>query len=133
MKMGTLVVTLLIGILPYFFTGCQRDNHHKSLIDVVKHFEKNGLKVEVIQPSYAEIIKAQDGCQLTINGVNIEIYKYDIKNPKQLEKLKQIYKDGYIDVLSIKFDVKVNGSFIMLHGDSHPDNVKVNEVFDSFE
>lgn len=133
MKMATLIVTLLIGILPYFLTGCQKDNHQKSMIDIIKYFDKSGLKVEVIQPSYAEIIKAQDGCQLTINGTNIEIYKYDIKNPEQLEKLKKIYNDGYIDVLSIKFNTRVNGSFIMLHGDSHPDNVKVNEVFDSFE
>ena len=132
MKMATLVVTLLIGLIPCFFTGCQRDNNHKSLLDIIKHFDDNGLKVEVIQPSYAKAIKAQEGCQLTINKANIEIYRYNIKDPEQLAKLTKIYKDGYIEIFSIKFEAKVNGSFVMLHGNSHPDNVKVTEVFESF-
>jgi len=134
MKTAPLILTLLIGILPCLLTGCQtqRDNSQKSLIDIIKHFDDNGLKVTVIQPSFAKAIKAQEGCQLTIDGSNIEIYRYNLKEPEQAEKLRQIHKDGYIDILSIKFEVNINGPFLMLHGNSHPDNVKIIEVFDSF-
>ncbi len=128
----------VFSFLLYLNSGCSsvgsgsKDNNYKSIEDLVKHFDANGLRVQKIQPSVFKAIKASDGCQLTINGAEIEIYRYDTSIPEQKEKLKNVTKTGYIEIVKMNFNARVNGSFIMLHWKKHPDSVKLVEVFDSF-
>ncbi len=112
--------------------ACDNYNNDKTVVDVIKHMDSCGAKAEVIQPSYAKVIKASDGCQLTINGINIEIYRYDINNETQRKFLQEIMEKGYIEMHTVKFSARVNGSFVMLHGAEHPDSDLILAAFDSF-
>lgn len=133
-KLKNLLILFSAITAMLFFYGCQTTtrNNDKTLIDIIKHFDECGLRAKIIQPIYAKPIKATDGCQLTINGANIEIYRYDVNNEEQREFLEDIIKKGYIDILTVKFEARVNGSFVLLHGNEHPDSAAILQAFDSF-
>ncbi len=128
------------GAAALFFTaalllaaGCvSTGNNGRTLIDIIKHFDNSGLRAEQIQPSLFEAIRAQDGCLLKINGMDIEIYKFDTSKEDIRLKLKEIKEKGYMNILFLKVPAMVNGSFVMIKYKDHPDCAKLVKAFSDF-
>ncbi len=116
-------------------SGCfsfRKENNEKTLVQLVDHMKKCGLNVESARPALYEMIMASDGLALRVDGVDIQLFKYDTKIKQQKDKLDKIYENGIIIILGVEFFAKVNGSFLMLNYKGHPDEPKLIEAFNSF-
>ncbi|MFZ2656456.1 MAG: hypothetical protein WAX69_16105 [Victivallales bacterium] len=127
---ATLITSIII-----LTAGCfsfRKENNDKNIAQLVEHFKKSGLMVDMVQSAMFDVIRAQDGVSLKIDGVDVQIFKYDTKEKVQNEKLEKIVKKGSITILGVDFSSKVNGSFIMLNYKGHPDEQRLLEAFESF-
>jgi hypothetical protein len=113
-------------------SGCLKNNNDRTIADLVEHFNKSGLTIESATPTMPEMILAQDGIFVKIGGKDVQLFKYDIRIPKQKEKLDKIYSNGKITILSVDFPAVTNGSFVMLNYKGNPEEEKILEAFGSF-
>lgn len=132
MKTFNLIRLFLFSLLLLVFSGCEKENNTKTLVDLVEHFKASGIKIDSYAPCIYQIIRASDGLALTIDGSPVEIYKYDKRINDQKEKIERIEKDGDIYILAVKFPVRINGSFILLNYKNHPKEAQIIEAFNSF-
>ncbi len=116
------------------FASCATiDNNHRTIGDVIAHFDNSGLKAEKIYPSLADMIKADSGCVLVFEGQRFEIYKYNINKSEQKAKLDMIKENNEMVILGFKNKVLVNGSFILLNYRGHIKEAEIVEAFKSFK
>lgn len=136
-KLGQIKLSLwflsLLVFLSFALTGCDRDNNHRTLADVIKHFKDSGIKIDSIQPLLPLPVRAQDGVVLTIDGRQVGIYKYNMNKKKQVERLERIDKKGYLYIIGRRYPVKINGCFVMIDFLNHPKEKAIVEAFDTFD
>jgi hypothetical protein len=128
----TLCQLLLTSAAVILISGCLKNNNDRTIADLVEHFNKSGLTIESATPTMPEMILAQDGIFVKIGGKDVQLFKYDIRIPKQKEKLDKIYSNGKITILSVDFPAVTNGSFVMLNYKGNPEEEKILEAFGSF-
>jgi len=109
------------------------DNNNRTMIDAITHFDDSGLKAERIYPALADMIKAEAGAVLILDGQRFEIYKYNMNIPEQREKIERIRRNGEITIVGFKYKVLVNGSFMLLNYQGHPREADIIEAFENFK
>lgn len=124
---------LSLSALLLFTVGCETENNHLNINDLLNHFETCGLQIETIKPLRSEIIKAESGASVKISGREIGVYKYDLNKLKEREKIEKITEDGYVYVIGLKYPVKVNGSFILMDFEKNPSRDAIVKAFESFK
>jgi len=125
---------MLISFCVLFFAaGCDRENNHLTIDDLIKHFEKSGLKIESVSPLRADTIKAENAAAIRISGREIGVYKYDVNIAKEKVKIEKIQENGHVYIIGLKYPVIVNGSFILMDYERNPSKDKIVEAFESFE
>ncbi|HBC88859.1 MAG TPA: hypothetical protein DCZ94_18100 [Lentisphaeria bacterium] len=133
---GYLSSIMLAAALILMLSGCfsifKKDNNSKTIVDLVDHMKASGINIEAFHPALFEMIVAEDGIVVKIDGADIQVFKYDTKIQKQKDKLDKIYQKGLITILGVDFSAKINGSFILLNYKDHPDEVKIVQAFESF-
>lgn len=102
------------------------------MIDVITYFDDCGLKADKIYPAIADMIKAEAGAVLVLDGYRFEVYKYNLNNPLQRAKLEKIADAGEISILGIKHKVIVRGSFVLLNYQGHPREKEIISAFEKF-
>ncbi len=136
-KIVQLSAVLVMILVSSFFTSCtsivENKNNGSTLTDVVKHFQKCGIKIENVFPLMTKTLGAQDAVVFVIAGRDIGIYKFNIKVKVQRERIKFAKKNKYIYIVGRKHKAIVNGSFIMIAANSNKDKKKIIEAFNSFK
>ncbi|HCE47048.1 MAG TPA: hypothetical protein DET40_26165 [Lentisphaeria bacterium] len=126
---------LVITSVLILAAGCfsfRKENNDRNIVQMVEHLKKSGMAVDSVQPTLFDVIRAQDGISMKIDGADVQIYKYDTTVEAQKEKIERIRQKGIITILGVEFPAKVNGSFIMLKYSGHPEEPKLVEAFESF-
>lgn len=132
MKKTLFILPILVGI---FFCSCTKGtvNNTKTINDLISYFKQNGLKVDNVDVMMFQIIGASDGKRMNINNTEIEVYKFDSDDKGQQTILNDIEKTGTINVLNMKEPAIINGSFIIISYEDHPDKQKIIQLFKKFK
>ena len=109
------------------------DNNALNIPDLVRHFEKSGIKITSISLVRADVIHADDAVAIKIDGKEIGIYKFNIKIRKQREKLEHITSNGFVHLVGFKYNTITNGSFLMVGADGNPQYKELEKTFMAFK
>ncbi len=135
---SVLIISTFILSITLFLCSCgmlekEPDNNYKTIPDLIRYFEKQGIKMQEIEPIKRSVAHADDAVSILINGKGIGIYKYNVKFGKEKKKLKRVKEEGFIYLVGIKKPIVANGTFIMVGQDTHPDEKQLIKVFKSFK
>ena len=123
----------LLSAAVIFLSGCAISrNNDKSFWDVIQHFERNGLRVESVNPLDTRQVKAARAYAFTIGERQIGVYKYDSNNEKHKEKLLRVDETGVFYVVGIRFNAVRNGSYILIDFEKHPQKEAIVNAFKTF-
>ncbi len=89
--------------------------------------------MQKVEPIRRSVAHADDAVSIEINGKGIGIYKFNIKLGKEKKKLDKVKEEGFIYLVGLKKPVVVNGTFIMVGQDTHPDGQQLIKIFNSFK
>ena len=130
------IIEMLVGVLFVVFTlsGCGKTEPDTRTIDgLIEHFKQSDLIVTGKSGKSAEMIGASEGAGIEIFGKDIEVYRYDVAKEAQKLTLEKIAKEKSITVFSIVAPAKLNGGFVMIGYDEHPEKEKILKAFESWE
>ncbi|MFS1519693.1 hypothetical protein V1503_25025, partial [Bacillus sp. SCS-151] len=110
-------------------------NESKGLPELVEHFRSQGFEMGEVTKKAYEMLGAVDGFGVEANGTQIEFYEYDIENATEETKanLDNGRSSGTMSMDGFSFSVVVNGDFILINHDEHPEQDKIVEAFNSFK
>jgi uncharacterized protein YecT (DUF1311 family) len=126
---------MLIGILLVVFTlsGCGKDEPDTRTIDsLIEHFKQSGLMMSGRSSKLADVIGATEGAGIEIAGRDVEVFRYDVAKESQKLTLAKIAKEKSISIFSIVAPAKINGGFVMISYDEHPEKEKIIKAFESW-
>lgn len=125
----------LIFSAMFLFSACawfENDNSGKSHLDLIHHFASKGIKIETVEPLMYSLAQAETGFCFKIHGRQVGIYKYNTARKKQKWRYQLIKDSGVLYINGTKFKAMINGSFVMIDYDTHPDREKIINAFKSF-
>lgn len=124
---GIFMVLGLIGC-----SGSQSANNDKTLDDLISYLKKKGLRVGEPETQFYQLIGANNGYAIDVNGKTVEIYKYDLDVSKQKKIINEARKTGKMIAMDMSMPVENNGSFILVFVKKHPDKEKIKNIFKEF-
>jgi len=80
------------------------------------------------------MVMAMDGCRIKINGITVELYKYDANNPNHeafIESGKELAKK-MSEAFGINVFNYVNKTFVISMNENNTETEKIVEAFKSF-
>lgn len=96
---------------------------------VEAHLEGEGFDIGEHTEKEHEMIGAENGYGIEVNGEEVELYLYDPEAPE----LQEIDETGEYDMDGLVFEAESNGEIVLVaHGD-HSDKEALLEAFHSFE
>ena len=130
---------LLFGAAAVFllFAGCNAldaRNNYLRPVDFGNKLRGYGMNVSKVRPLDPRPLAAADAIEFTVNGANIGVYKYDINNKANRNRLEKINKDKKVFFMGIPYPVyEVSGSFIVVGLDKHKDKKRILEALRDFK
>ena len=115
-----------------FFSPKPVGNNSKTIEDLIIHFKNKGLNITAIYPMRKDIIGADSAVSLKVDKREIGIYKFDKFNTRQKKRLELVEKNKFLYIIGIKYPAFINGSFVMIQAESHPQKKKIIEIFNDF-
>lgn len=109
----------------------REDKNHAidgDLGGVESYFEKNSFEVGEKIPIKYGIPDATDAFSIRLNGEPVELYLYEADN----DNLNSIQENGYGETSGLKFPAIANGNIVIVNLDIHPEQDKLEEVFNSY-
>ena len=134
MMLKKLLLPLIFSAM-LFTSACawfETDNYGKSHMDMIRHFASQGIKIETVEPVRYDLAQAESGFCFKINGRQIGVYKYNTERKKQKWRYQLVKDSGVLYINGVKFKAMINGSFVMIDYESHPDKEKIIKAFKSF-
>lgn len=131
-----LMLALLWSIVAVGCTGISshpQDNNHLTIPDLLRFFEKSGLRIESITLLRRDVASADDAVAIRIDGNEVGIYKYNSRLKKQREKLDYIKLHGVVYLAGIKKKALVNGTFVLVGMDDNRQRLIIEKVFNDFK
>jgi hypothetical protein len=108
-----------------------KDNSSQSINDLLVYFSSDFTVSQWYNIPY-HTLNAVHGCLVFLNGHRIELYKYNLMDPEQNSIVENAKKTGTIEYSGITIPAFVNGSFILLSYEDHPERKKVIDMFYNF-
>lgn len=97
----------------------------RDIDGLLKHFKGKGLKTANRKPKFAEMVGAEEGIGIDINGKWTELYRYNKKKVANMKKgLSQFKKLGV--------PTNVKGLFLLAYPKDHPAKKEIVAAFNSF-
>lgn len=126
-------VFVIVAICLFVVFACSKgNNNNKTINDLIGHFTASGLKVGNLNEKFVDMISAESGTGLDINGIEIEVYKFDMNKAASINRLNSIKQSGQLEVAGFKVPVLVKDSFILCGHTNHPLKEVIIKSFMSF-
>lgn len=118
----------------FFLTACisRNENYEKTYPELITHFANCGIKVDSVTPLAYYLAQAESGYALKIGPREVGIYKYNQERKKQNFRYRLVEDSGVLYINGKKFKALLNGCFVMIDFDTHPDQEKIVKAFESF-
>ena len=120
-----------------FVSGCNSLSAHNNYLrpaDFARKLQADGFQVTAARQLDYRPLAAADAIELTVNGANIGVYKYDINNKANRARLEKIAKDKKVFFMGFPYPVyEVSGSFIVVGLDKHKDKKRILEALRDFK
>jgi uncharacterized protein YecT (DUF1311 family) len=129
------IIEMLVRVLfvVFILSGCGKTGPDTRTIDgLIEHFKQSGLMVTGKSGKSAEMLGASEGAGIEIFGKGVEVYRYDVAKEAQKLTLEKIAKEKSITFFSIVAPAKLNGGFVMIGYDEHPEKEKILKAFESW-
>ena len=128
---------LLITFAMFFITACsstkpELKNNDKKLVDLLKHFESYGVKIDKVQRLESNFFHAEEALAVEIDGKEIGLYRFDLTFSKAKRKVEMVKKKNIFYIQAIPYPAVINGSFMMINYDKHPRGKEFVKIFKSF-
>ncbi len=123
-----------VTVLLSFLTACSHvnENYEKTYPELITHFANCGIKVDSVTPLAYYLAQAESGYAFKIGPREIGIYKYNQERKKQNHRYRLVEDSGVLYINGKKFKALLNGCFVMIDFDTHPEQKKIVEAFESF-
>ena len=116
-----------------FFISCSHSaNQEKSFPELVRHMTDRGILIDGVKPMLYEVAGADSGFAFRIGPREIAVYKYDLSRKKQKNRYDMVVASRVLYLSGKKYQAHINGSFVMIDHDTHPDKEKIISAFESF-
>jgi len=138
MAVKTLLTVFLSVIFVLLLSGCtwlgfsSADNSAKTHLDLIEHFAANKIKIDSVKPLMYSLAQAESGYCFKIGKREVGVYKYNLIRKKQKHRYQLVKDSGVLYINGTKFKALINGSFVMIDYDTHPDSEKIIKAFESF-
>ena len=128
--LALLAAVLLLAVL----TACRHwnENYEKTYPELITHFANCGLKVDSVTPLAYYLARAESAYAFKIGSREIGIYKYNLERKKQRYRYQVVKDSGVLYINGKKFKAMLNGCFVMIDFDTHPEQEKIVKAFESF-
>ena len=129
---------LLLAIFTVLiFTGCSTPepvfkNNDKTLVDLVRHFQSYGIKIDTLQALEFDFFHAEEAIALSIDTKEIGLYRFDLTYKKAKHKVDMVTKKNIFYIQAIPFPAVINGSFMMISHDTHRRGKEFVKIFKAF-
>ena len=110
----------------------KNENYEKTYPELITHFANCGIKVDSVTPLAYYLAQAESGYAFKIGPREIGIYKYNQERKKQNHRYRLVEDSGVLYINGKKFKALLNGCFVMIDFDTHPEQKKIVEAFESF-
>ena len=124
-------------LLPIFFIIIPAislySNENKTIDDLIAYFSQY-FNVSGKSEVWYQMVMAMDGCRIKINGITVELYKYDANNPNHeafIESGKELAKK-MSEAFGINVFNYVNKTFVISMNENNTETEKIVEAFKSF-
>ncbi len=115
-----------------FVSGCDIEKDQRTLADLVRHYNEEGLKINEVKITEFRAIGAQEGGRIYAGDEAFEVYKFDLSDEKVRKKFEEISERKTLVLLGRSFPILVNGTFILLNYQKHPRKYDVVRIFETF-
>lgn len=115
-----------------FFSGCATARPEKTFPDLITHFSRNGIIITGIGQLAYQLAQAEGGYCFRIGKREIGVYQYNLERKKQRHRYQLVEDSGVLYINGKKFKALINGPFVMIDFDTHPDEAKIVKAFESF-
>lgn len=115
-------------------TACahKNENYEKTYPELITHFTDCGVKVDSVTPLAYYLAQAESGYAFKIGEREIGIYKYNQERKKQNHRYQLVEDSGVLYINGKKFKAMLNGCFVMIDFDTHPEQEKIIKAFETF-
>ena len=126
------VVLFVFSCFSCFLSGCATERPPKTFPDLITHFSKNGVIINGVGQLAYQLAQAEAGYCFRIGKREIGVYQYNLERKKQRHRYQLVKDSGVLYINGKKFKALINGSFVMIDFDTHPDGAKIAKAFESF-
>lgn len=116
-------VSISDGRMVFRVTGNSSSERKLSIYEFSQALRRAGLEVGEQQTMFAQVIGADDGCKLAVNGGQIEIYEYALDEEGRAA-LDKIRREGVLG-----FEVLTNANLVLVPDYRHPRWRDIHGVF----
>ncbi len=122
----------MTGILALAVSCASYSNNDSTFADLASYMAKHGIELNRVQLLNHYVVGASSAMEFISGPRGVGIYKFNTSLKKQKERLERIKTTGVMYVVGKKFKALVNGSFVMIDYDTHPDAARLEKVFMEF-
>ena len=115
-----------------FTSGCATEAPVKRFPALITHFSKNGIVINGVGQLAYQLAQAEAGYCFRIGKREIGVYQYNLERKKQRHRYQLVVDSGVLYINGKKFKALINGPFVMIDFDTHPDQTKIVKAFESF-
>ena len=128
-----LSVLLLVSICSVLlFSSCATEKPRKTFPDLITHFARNGVIINGVGQLAYQLAQAEAGYCFRIGKREIGVYQYNLERKKQRHRYRLVGDSGVLYINGKKFKALINGPFVMIDFDTHPEEEKIVKAFQSF-
>ncbi len=115
-----------------FLAGCATEQPAKTFPDLITHFSRNGVVITGVGQLAYQLAQAEAGYCFRIGKREIGVYQYNLERKKQQHRYRLVKDSGVLYINGKKFKAMINGPFVMIDFDTHPEEAKIVKAFESF-
>ncbi len=140
-----IAIFAVLAIFAISLTGCgsaketsskSKDNDTVTIDYFIKKLEESDMIVTNKNEKSAQMIGAEEGYGLEINGAYIEIYSYDVNSKNDLTKsnIKSAKEKGIVTMPSfgdMELKARYNKGLVLVNYEEHPDSNEILKIFNN--
>ncbi len=131
-RFALFTILFFLVCLSCFISGCATEPPQKTFPDLITHFSRNGVIITGVGQLAYQLAQAEAGYCFRIGKREIGVYQYNLKRKKQRHRYQLVKDSGVLYINGKKFKAMINGTFVMIDFNTHPEEAKIVKAFESF-